>query len=37
MEKEALPDCSKIQKELGSSAKIGLEQCKDSFNYINKH
>ena len=34
----ALPDCTKIKKELGWSAKIGLEQmCKDSYNYINKH
>ena len=34
----ALPDCSKIRKELGWSPKIGLEQmCKDSFNYIKKH
>ena len=35
---KALPDCSKIQKDLGWKAKIGLEQmCKDSFNYIKKH
>ena len=34
----ALPDCSKIKKELGWAPKIGLEQmCKDSFNYIKKH
>ena len=34
----ALPDCSKIIKELGWSPKIELEQmCKDSFNYIKKH
>ena len=34
----ALPDCTKIKKELGWSAKIGLEQmCKDSYNYIKKH
>ena len=34
----ALPNCSKIQKELGWTPKIELEQmCKDSFNYIKKH
>ena len=34
----ALPDCSKIQRELGWSPRIGLEQmCKDSFNYVKKH
>lgn len=34
----SLPNCSKIQKELGWIPKIGLEQmCKDSFNYIKKH
>ena len=34
----ALPDCSKIQKELGWTPIIGLEQmCKDSFNYVKKH
>ena len=34
----ALPDCSKIQKDLGWIPKLGLEQmCKDSFNYIKKH
>lgn len=34
----ALPDCSKIQKELGWSPKIGLEQmCKDSYNFVKMH
>ena len=34
----SLPDCTKIEKELGWKAKIGLEQmCKDSFNYVKKH
>ena len=34
----ALPDCTKIYKELGWMPKIHLEQmCKDSFNYIKKH
>ena len=34
----ALPDCSKIQKELGWTPKIGLEQmCKDSFNFVKMH
>ena len=31
----ALPDCTKIKKELGWSAKIGLEQMyKDSYNNL---
>ena len=34
----ALPDCSKIQKDLSWKPKIGLEEmCKDSFNYVKKH
>ena len=34
----ALPDCSKIIKELGWIPKIGLEQmCKDSYNFTMKH
>ena len=34
----ALPDCSKIQKELGWTPKIGLEQmCKDSYNFVKMH
>ena len=34
----ALPDSSKIQKELGWIPKIGLEQmCKDSYNFVKKH
>ena len=34
----ALPDCSKIYKELGWIPKIGLEQiCRDSYNFIKKH
>jgi len=34
----ALPDCSKIYKDLGWKPKIGLEEmCKDSFNYVKKH
>ena len=34
----ALPDCSKIYKDLNWIPKISLEQmCKDSFNFINKH
>ena len=34
----ALPDCTKIYKDLGWIPKIGLEQmCKDSFNFIKKH
>lgn len=34
----ALPDCSKIQKDLGWCPQIGLEQmCRDSYNYIKKH
>ena len=34
----ALPDCTKIQKELGWKPKIGLEQmCKDSFNFVKKN
>ena len=34
----AIPDCSKITKELGWIPKIGLEQmCKDSYNFIKMH
>ena len=34
----ALPDCTKISKDLGWTPKIGLEQmCKDSYNFIMKH
>ena len=34
----ALPDFSKIQKELGWTPKIVLEQiCKDSYNFIKMH
>ena len=34
----ALPDCSKIYKDLGWIPKIDLEQmCKDSYNFIQKH
>lgn len=34
----ALPYCSKIQKELGWTPKIGLEQmCKDSYNFVKMH
>ena len=34
----ALPDCTKIQKELGWKPLIGLEQmCKDSYNFVMKH
>ena len=34
----ALPDCSKIYKDLGWIPKIDLEQmCKDSYNFIKKH
>ena len=34
----ALPDCSKIYKELGWIPQINLEQmCKDSYNFIKKH
>ena len=34
----ALPDCSKIQKELGWTPKIGLDQmCKDSYNFVKMH
>ena len=34
----ALPDCSKIYKDLGWIPKIELEQmCKDSYNFIKKH
>ena len=34
----ALPDCSKIYKDLGWIPKIGLQQmCKDSYNFIKKH
>lgn len=34
----ALPDCSKIQNELGWTPKIGLEQmCKDSYNFVKMH
>ena len=34
----ALPDCSKIFKDLGWIPKIDLEQmCKDSYNFIKKH
>ena len=34
----ALPDCSKIQNELGWKPTIGLEQmCKDSYNFVMKH
>ena len=34
----ALPDCSKIYKELGWAPKIELNQmCKDSYNFIKKH
>ena len=34
----ALPDCSKIYKELGWIPQISLEQmCKDSYNFIKKH
>ena len=31
----AIPECSKIKKELGWAPKFGLEQmCKDSYNFI---
>ena len=34
----ALPDCTKIQNELGWRPVIGLEQmCKDSYNFVMKH
>ena len=34
----ALPDCSKIHKDLGWIPKIDLDQmCKDSYNFIKKH
>ena len=34
----ALPDCTKIYKELGWIPKKNLEQmCKDSYNFILKH
>ena len=34
----ALPDCSKIIKDLGWKPVIELEQmCKDSYNFIQKH
>ena len=34
----SLPDCSKINKDLGWLPKIDLEQmCKDSYNFIKKH
>ena len=34
----ALPDCNKIQNELGWKPTIGLEQmCKDSYNFVMKH
>ena len=34
----ALPDCSKIQKDLGWTPKIGLEKmCKDSYNFVKIH
>ena len=34
----ALPDCSKIYRELGWTPKISLEQmCTDSYNFIKKH
>ena len=34
----ALPDCTKIFKELGWKPEIGLEQmCIDSYNFIQKH
>ena len=34
----ALPDCSKIYKDLGWIPKIELDQmCRDSYNFIQKH
>ena len=34
----AIPECSKIENELGWIPKIGLEQmCKDSYNFVKMH